>query len=317
MVTGALPFDAEYQGDLLLKHMFEPPIPPKSRLPEMSDEMNEVILRSLAKDPNQRFRDAFHMVAELRRIQEILSARSGVAPSPRPAPISQSPRQLLSTDPEPARGFMPPLVEVGTGPGAAHAWAAYIDQLRNRLRESSPNIQIVSQFDAQLDRMDRVADSMRERCDHVEQLKTRLLALEAKGRDFRTTIGRAIDAIAEDLSVKAQERDAIASERDVVESERERLASLARGGARAAAGEADGLLWQIAASEELLRATVTQCEDLEYQLRELGRQLERLSESLEADQNAIVTQLRAALDDIARQDEDLRAVATSMFAPAG
>jgi tRNA A-37 threonylcarbamoyl transferase component Bud32 len=69
MVTGALPFDYEYPGDLLVKHVTEPPIPPRLRLESVDPVMEEFVLRCLRKSPQERFRDAFHFLAELAAVR--------------------------------------------------------------------------------------------------------------------------------------------------------------------------------------------------------------------------------------------------------
>lgn len=65
MITGALPFEYEYPGDLLIKHMTESPIPPVKRRPELDPALNDFIMRCLEKNPDQRFRDAFHFLDAL------------------------------------------------------------------------------------------------------------------------------------------------------------------------------------------------------------------------------------------------------------
>jgi serine/threonine-protein kinase len=65
MVTGALPFDYEYPGDLLVKHVTEAPIPPRVRFDTVDPAMEALVLRCLRKSPQERFRDAFHFLAEL------------------------------------------------------------------------------------------------------------------------------------------------------------------------------------------------------------------------------------------------------------
>ncbi|GAB4215925.1 MAG: hypothetical protein OHK0013_41890 [Sandaracinaceae bacterium] len=72
MVTGALPFDYEYPGDLLIKHVTEPPIRPSVRRPGLPAPIEELVLRCLAKSPDDRFRDAFHFLEELRAVRERL-----------------------------------------------------------------------------------------------------------------------------------------------------------------------------------------------------------------------------------------------------
>jgi serine/threonine protein kinase len=70
MVTGALPFDYEYPGDLLVKHVTEPPVRPRVRRPDLLQPVEDFVLRCLEKDPDKRFRDAFHFLDELRLCRE-------------------------------------------------------------------------------------------------------------------------------------------------------------------------------------------------------------------------------------------------------
>jgi tRNA A-37 threonylcarbamoyl transferase component Bud32 len=72
MVTGALPFDYEYPGDLLVKHVTEPPIPPTQRRADVPLPVEALVLRCLEKDPANRFRDAHHFLDELRSVKERL-----------------------------------------------------------------------------------------------------------------------------------------------------------------------------------------------------------------------------------------------------
>jgi serine/threonine-protein kinase len=74
LVTGALPFDYEYPGDLLVKHVTEAPIPPTTRLRTLETPMEALILKCLEKDPADRFRDAFHFLEELERTRELVGA---------------------------------------------------------------------------------------------------------------------------------------------------------------------------------------------------------------------------------------------------
>jgi serine/threonine-protein kinase len=72
LVTGALPFDYEYPGDLLIKHVTEAPIPPRKRRPEVEPAMQALILRCLEKNPARRFQDAAGFLAALRAARERL-----------------------------------------------------------------------------------------------------------------------------------------------------------------------------------------------------------------------------------------------------
>ncbi len=55
MLTGQRLFTAENYLGILMKHLHEQPIPPRTINPRISPEMEQVILRALAKDPAQRY----------------------------------------------------------------------------------------------------------------------------------------------------------------------------------------------------------------------------------------------------------------------
>lgn len=70
MVTGALPFDYEYPGDLLVKHVTEQPIPPRARLTTVPPAFEELILRCLRKDPDDRFQTADELIGAIARVRD-------------------------------------------------------------------------------------------------------------------------------------------------------------------------------------------------------------------------------------------------------
>jgi len=98
MVTGKLPFDYQYPGDLLVKHVTEAPVPPRERLPSIAPAVEGLLLRCLAKAPEDRFRDAYHFIDEVRRVRATLvpddaweSSRDSTQPPP---PDPESVEQL-------------------------------------------------------------------------------------------------------------------------------------------------------------------------------------------------------------------------------
>lgn len=95
MITGALPYDYEFPGDLLVKHVTEPPISPRQRLPSVHPAMEALILRCLAKRPEQRFADAYQFSRAVRETREALGF-SSVAPRP---PAALRPREGVTTRP--------------------------------------------------------------------------------------------------------------------------------------------------------------------------------------------------------------------------
>jgi DNA-binding NarL/FixJ family response regulator/tRNA A-37 threonylcarbamoyl transferase component Bud32 len=65
LVTGALPFDADDIGVLLLQQVKKPPRPPSELAPDIPLELERAILKALAKQPEERFESARVMAAAL------------------------------------------------------------------------------------------------------------------------------------------------------------------------------------------------------------------------------------------------------------
>jgi len=66
LCTGRLPFDADTPYVVILKHMTAPLPPPRSVQPDLPRAVERVILKALAKDPNDRFQTAGEMAHALR-----------------------------------------------------------------------------------------------------------------------------------------------------------------------------------------------------------------------------------------------------------
>jgi len=74
MVTGHVPHDADTMMGILTKHMYEEPIPPKIRVPHVSDELEELIMRCLEKQPERRYQTMHEVLDDLERV------KAGLAP---------------------------------------------------------------------------------------------------------------------------------------------------------------------------------------------------------------------------------------------
>jgi serine/threonine protein kinase len=68
MVTGHVPHDADTMMGILTKQMYEDPIPPKVRVPRVSEELEQLIMRCLEKKPEQRYQTMHDIEADLRRV---------------------------------------------------------------------------------------------------------------------------------------------------------------------------------------------------------------------------------------------------------
>jgi eukaryotic-like serine/threonine-protein kinase len=63
MMCGRLPFDEEELNTLLFKHISEQPTPPKRHNPELPDWMQEMVLKMMAKNPEDRYADMDEVLA--------------------------------------------------------------------------------------------------------------------------------------------------------------------------------------------------------------------------------------------------------------
>jgi serine/threonine protein kinase len=109
MITGRLPFTAETAGRLIMSHVQEAPLPPQSVNPNLSAAVNAVVLRAMAKKPDQRFasmrelRDAFLLATQSSTGNFDSVGRDTLlqAPTPSPAslPVSPGGATMLSTAP--------------------------------------------------------------------------------------------------------------------------------------------------------------------------------------------------------------------------
>jgi len=71
MVTGQPPFQAETPMAIVLAHLHEPLPLPKDINPDVPDEVQRVILKALAKDPDDRYQTAREMAEDLAKVLKI------------------------------------------------------------------------------------------------------------------------------------------------------------------------------------------------------------------------------------------------------
>ncbi|MCA9606720.1 MAG: protein kinase [Myxococcales bacterium] len=374
LITGALPFDYEYPGDLLVKHVTEPPIRPSLRYPEIEPSVEEFLLRCLEKDPENRFRDAFHFNAELRALRERLGpgdswgglderhgvprsgeralsqgilgslARaiehaqdadkgapesSGMRPMTTPygvdfprdtlpdglprlssevAPLAPDDDLHIPTPPAldgdlvahaveaaPPEEAEPTPVQVNRdGLVGARRWRQRYDAIRVALddleaRETSPaEVEHAMAFAA------RTLEELEESVASSQAYQEAVEALHDRARDFRSTLGRAMDQVAGRLSEQRGHFDSLVARRNSLRARREvARVKLKRG--VGTEGEADALLWELAAVEEELRGAGLRCDELESQLAELTAELDGHNEAFETERAQLVRVLDAQM----------------------
>jgi len=65
LLTGALPFDGDTGFAVMLKHKTEPVPNPRELRPEIGEAMSQVIMKMVAKGPEQRYQNCNELIAEL------------------------------------------------------------------------------------------------------------------------------------------------------------------------------------------------------------------------------------------------------------
>jgi hypothetical protein len=101
LVTGKRPFDGDSQFAIMSAHLKNTPIPPIALDPALSQALNDVILLSVAKDPNARFQGAA-------AFRNALASVVGSA-APAPAPVAAA-AAAATVAPAPAPAAAPVMV---------------------------------------------------------------------------------------------------------------------------------------------------------------------------------------------------------------
>jgi serine/threonine-protein kinase len=69
MLTGEVPFVGDSPVEIAMKHVNDPPRPPSARAPGIPADLDRIVLRSLAKNPAERYQTAEEMDSDLARIE--------------------------------------------------------------------------------------------------------------------------------------------------------------------------------------------------------------------------------------------------------
>lgn len=95
MVTGRVPFEAETPLAVILKHISEPLPPPTTLKPDLSPHLERVILKALAKKPEDRFATCAEFLEAWREALQLIE-QGVVAPRPETTPPPTSPTETKS-----------------------------------------------------------------------------------------------------------------------------------------------------------------------------------------------------------------------------
>jgi eukaryotic-like serine/threonine-protein kinase len=163
LLTGQLPFTGETPLEIAMKHLSEIPKPPSALRPEISPDLDMVVLRALAKDPDERFDSAEDMDAELARVASgsavtaetadaatAVLAGEGIAESaptmisrrpvvaPRPPQRQYREQEYYDYEPRRRRPFWPWLLTGLLLLGALVAGVYVWQQIQDEIQEAKP-----------------------------------------------------------------------------------------------------------------------------------------------------------------------------------
>jgi hypothetical protein len=119
MMTGQLPFDADTPLAIVLKHVKDPlPIPSKIN-PSMPAEIERVILKAMAKDPDHRFQTAEEFIEHLDRSKTSSPAADTIVAATRPG---QEANMQAATVLGPRAGSRQTVAQPQARAGGAKVW---------------------------------------------------------------------------------------------------------------------------------------------------------------------------------------------------
>jgi serine/threonine protein kinase len=311
MVTGSLPFDAKAPVELLALALQGAVVRPSDRIGGIPPELEELLLRMIAREPADRPRDAYAVHDAL---DAVLQRLTGEVPAPASdlglarshgAPTSFRLADLTATivdaPPESAGGGSPrswlAAELMARPPGEiAERWHKTLADLERHV-EAAGRVQGASDG---VRRARDLAESARSLLGSLERAKAAVAAhqaqvdtLEARARSVRATVGHAIDALSRDRSRELAHLEAITALRSGILEE------------LAAASPADvhhreTLAWESAALEAERTRASAMAADLSYQIQTLEQQLDGHNGDLEAELASATGRLEGGLSAVRR-----------------
>jgi serine/threonine-protein kinase len=119
LLTGKTPFEGDTPVEIAMKHLSTPPQPPSKLRSDIPRELDMVVLRALAKDPDDRYQSADEMEADLERVSRgarvapaTKESATQVIRAPAPPPVVESTAAtMIAPSPTRRRGRdAPPVV---------------------------------------------------------------------------------------------------------------------------------------------------------------------------------------------------------------
>jgi hypothetical protein len=290
-----LPFDAKGQADLLMLPLKAAPVPASTRVDGLPADLDALLLKMLARRPEDRPRDAFQVNDAL---MDLLRRFGGVPGVPSARSTDSDLEKTFEKDPEAddeptisedlakKQGSAPAAEretrEVGTTGlvgGATieiasrwHAALAELDASISRARKrGGRHVQAADRGAALVDNARTMVASVERASSRVAEHQARVDRLEARGRAFRANLGHAIDQLLRERSRERAHAAAIESRRTALAGEPP--PSQGRAGETA--------VWEAAALDAEDARARARDEDLTFQIETLQKRLDGENEELE------------------------------------
>ncbi len=302
MLTGTLPFATRLPAELLVATLAEERIPPSARVEGIPAQLEELVMKLVARKPDARPRDAFAvhdaLDAILRRssLPAARLADGGDILGPLTTP-SAPPDGVVESS---AARLTPELAAIPTAEIAAR-WHSILAELTHQVDAAcarrDPGGRAVRRARELVEQAGSLVASLERVRATAAQHQAEVDRLEMHARAFRRSLGYAIDDLSRDRSQERARAEGIAARRMGLER-----AALAIG---PESGQGDALLWERAALDtEAARARALE-EDLTYQIAELQKQLDVQNEQVDADLAKASGQLEGALSALRRLTGEL------------
>ena len=109
LVTGLHPFEGDTGFTIMKGHIDGTFTPPRQVNPNISPALNEVVLRAMARDPDERFQNADEFSAALQNVKQLIATSPAAAmPGPAVANVATTPSRPAFTPPTGVRPAAPP-----------------------------------------------------------------------------------------------------------------------------------------------------------------------------------------------------------------
>lgn len=285
-ITGTMPFDAR-GVELLVAATREAPVKPSARVGDLPAELEDLVLRMIARRPEDRPRDAFMVHDALADILRRLGKTSRPPPSMTDEDVTATGGPVTT---EGARSQLTAQLAALPTAELSARWHGILSELGGEIDAARPRgehdpglrraLQLQDDARGLVGNLERAKVAVAERQAHVDRLET-------AGRSFRATLGGAIDTLSRDRSRERAHVEAIAARRARIAED--------TSSTNLDASSRESLTWERVALETEERRARGVDDDLSYQIEELQRQLGAQNEEADGAMKRATGELEGAL----------------------